>query len=81
MIEASELGTHGNRMVYVFDDATEWERIRLGEARRRGLYVYQCGIDGCERAAHELDHLAPYHQEMNRCVMHEEADKRRDRES
>ena len=67
MIDAILLANHGNRMVWI-DTTGAPSRVRLSQARRVNATVFQCAR--CERIAVELDHLAPYHQENNRCRTH-----------
>jgi hypothetical protein len=58
---------HGNTRVWALtNDGPEW--MTLARARRENHYILECAK--CDRPAYHLDHLAPYHQEMNRCKEH-----------
>jgi len=70
MIDANEMpGLHGNAKVWVLGDCVkypDWEKVTMGEARRRNACVITCGKHP-ERRAVKLDSLFPYHQEYNKC--------------
>jgi hypothetical protein len=61
---------HGNTHVFALDinGVEGFSEVSLSEAKKKGAYIATCAY--CELYAVELDHLAPYHQENNRCIYH-----------
>lgn len=45
-----------------------WERVTAFDAKRYKRTIIQCYV--CESPAVRLDHLWPYHSEMNACACH-----------
>ena len=58
---------HGNTLVWVYDHDGP-TRVRLSEARQNDWYIALCAL--CDNYAAKLDHLAPYHEDNNRCKKH-----------
>lgn len=47
-------------------DYMDYEKTR----RRKGDDIIRCSVEGCSEPAIYLDHLWPYHSELNRCKEH-----------
>jgi hypothetical protein len=56
-----------NGMVFV-DHKDHWKRMRLSTAKKRKKEIILCS--DCKKPAVRLDHLYPYHSEMNACATH-----------
>lgn len=56
-----------NRLVWALTE-DGFVRMTLKRAQELDFYIALCGK--CDDYAWALDHLAPYHQDMNRCKKH-----------
>jgi hypothetical protein len=50
------------------DSAPDWKRMTLKRAHKEGRHIIACAH--CDKPAISLDHLWPYHSEMNYCAAH-----------
>ena len=57
-----------NGKIFVEMDDFTWERMTKAQAKRQKKTIIPCFM--CKNPAVSLDHLYPYHQEMNRCAKH-----------
>jgi hypothetical protein len=57
-----------NGGVFVEAEDMGWVRVPKETAKRHKLTAIQCYV--CESPAVRLDHLWPYHSEMNACACH-----------